>query len=222
VSQELGVRFGLQPGMAQKRINYSKLVFGDQIARGGDVASIENTIPSNTYFDLGAGAMVYSKQYWGGFAFSHINHPNESLTGADSRLPLKFSFHGGYAHLLNKDERDELKKKSVTGVFHYRHQKKFDQFDFGFYYSENVFTGGIWYRGMNLLKRYDKGYQNNDAICIILGLQNKRTSFGYSYDITISKLAAISQGAHEITMSYQLCSPKKKKKIRLTVDCPKF
>ena len=35
VSQEFGIRFGLQPGLAQRRINYNKLVFGDQIARGG-------------------------------------------------------------------------------------------------------------------------------------------------------------------------------------------
>ena len=221
VSQEFGIRFGLQPGMAQKRINYNKLVFGDQIARGGDVPTIEESKPSKTYFDAGTGILFYTKQYWGGFALSHINRPNESLTGTTSRLPLKYSLHGGYAHILNEDERDELKRKTVTSVFHYRHQKNFDQFDYGFYFNQNAFTAGIWYRGLNLVKKYKKGYQNNDAICLIFGLQNKRTSFGYSYDITISKLASISQGAHEITLSYQLCS-KKKKKVRLTVDCPKF
>jgi type IX secretion system PorP/SprF family membrane protein len=222
VSQEFGIRFGLQPGVAQKRINYDKLVFGDQIARGGDVATVENSKPSKNYFDAGTGILFYTKQYWGGFALSHINQPNESLTGTTSRLPVKYSLHGGYSHLLNVDERDDSKKKSITNVFHYRHQKEFDQFDYGFYFNQNVYTVGIWYRGLNLVKRYKKGYQNNDALCVILGLQNKRTNFGYSYDITISKLASISQGAHEVTISYQLCSPKKKRKVRLTVDCPKF
>ncbi|HRH02877.1 MAG TPA: type IX secretion system membrane protein PorP/SprF [Bacteroidia bacterium] len=222
VSQEFGIRFGIQPGLTQKRINYKKLVFGDQIARGGDVSTIEDSKPSKTYFDAGTGIFFYTKQYWGGFALNHINQPNESLTGTTSRLPVKYTLHGGYSHLLNADERDELKRKSITSVFHYRHQKKFDQFDYGLYYRENVFTVGLWYRGLNIVKRYRKGYQNNDALCLILGLQNKRTSFGYSYDITISKLANVSQGAHEVTVSYQLCNPKKKKKIRLTVDCPKF
>jgi type IX secretion system PorP/SprF family membrane protein len=222
VSQEFGIRFGIQPGLAQRRINYNKLVFGDQISRGGDVSTVEISKPSKTYFDAGTGILFYTKQYWGGFALSHITQPNVSLTGTKSKLPVKYSLHGGYSHLLNEDERDELKRKSITSVFHYRHQKKFDQFDFGLYYRENVFTVGLWYRGLNLVKSYRKGYQNNDALCAIIGLQNKRTNFGYSYDVTISKLAAISQGAHEISISYQLCNPKKKRKVRLTLDCPKF
>ncbi len=221
VSQEFGIRFGLQPGMTQRRINYKKLVFGDQIARGGDVPTIEDSKRSRTYFDAGTGIFFYTKQYWGGFALAHLNQPNESLTGTKARVPVKYTLHGGYSHLLNPDERDEARRRSITSVFHYRHQKKFDQFDFGLYYRENVFTAGVWYRGLNLVKKYKRGYQNNDALCLILGLQNKRTSFGYSYDVTISKLAFVSQGAHEITVSYQLCT-RKKKRVRLTVDCPKF
>lgn len=222
VNQEFGIRFGIQPGVTQKRVNYNKLLFGDQIARGGDVASVENNKPSKTFFDAGTGILFYTAQYWGGFALSHINQPNESLIGTTSRLPVKYSLHGGISHVLNKDEREALKVKKLSTAFHYRHQKKFDQFDFGAYYNENVFTIGVWYRGINLVKRYKPGYQNNDALSIVLGLQNKRTSFGYSYDVTISKLTMVSQGAHEVTLSYQLCNAKKRKKVRLTLDCPKF
>ena len=152
---------------------------------------------------------------------AHINQPNESLVGTKSRLPVKYSLHGGISHVMNKDEREALKVKTISTAFHYRHQKKFDQFDFGVYYNENVFTLGLWYRGLNLVKSY-KRYQNNDALSVVIGLQNKRTSFGYSYDVTISKLASVSQGAHEVTLSYQMCNPKKRKKVRLTLDCPKF
>jgi hypothetical protein len=56
----------------------------------------------------------------------------------------------------------------------------------------------------------------------IVGLQAERVNVGYSYDVTISKLAGSTQGAHEITMSYQLCNPKKKVKARVVVACPKF
>ncbi len=221
VSQEFGIRFGLQPGMTQKRVNYNKLIFGDQLARGGDVPTVENNKPSKTFFDAGTGILFYTQQYWGGFSLAHINQPNESLVGTKSRLPVKYSLHGGISHVMNKDEREALKVKTISTAFHYRHQKKFDQFDFGVYYNENVFTLGLWYRGLNLVKSY-KRYQNNDALSVVIGLQNKRTSFGYSYDVTISKLASVSQGAHEVTLSYQMCNPKKRKKVRLTLDCPKF
>ena len=221
-NRDFGLRFGVQPGIANQRINYDRLTFGDQIARGGDVSTIESSYHPKTYFDANTGVMLYTEKAWLGFSAFHINRPNESLTGTKSRLPIKYTLHGGYKFLLNTLEKDKMKQKTVSAAFHYRGQKKFDQFDIGMYYSENVFNIGLWYRGIPGLKKYKPGYSNNDAIAIIVGLKNKRTSFGYSYDITISKLHRIAGGAHEITISYQLCNANKRKKVRLTMDCPKF
>ncbi|MGZ4054606.1 MAG: type IX secretion system membrane protein PorP/SprF, partial [Bacteroidia bacterium] len=62
----------------------------------------------------------------------------------------------------------------------------------------------------------------NDAIILMVGIKNERMSFGYSYDITISKLTNRSQGAHEVTVAYQICKLNKKKKKPILVPCPKF
>ncbi|HEX8517222.1 MAG TPA: type IX secretion system membrane protein PorP/SprF, partial [Bacteroidia bacterium] len=129
---------------------------------------------------------------------------------------------GGYRHALNPDEKEEVKQKSVSAAFNYRGQADFDQLDIGAYYTQYIFNIGLWYRGIPGLKAYKPGYNNNDAVAIIIGIKNQRMNIGYSYDATISKLTHRSGGAHEIAVSYQLCKLNKKKKKRLLVPCPKF
>jgi len=124
---------------------------------------------------------------------------------------------------MNKEEeREDFQKKSITAAFNYRGQKEFDQLDIGFYYTRNIFNIGFWYRGIPGLKAYKPGYSNNDEIAVILGVQTHGMNIGYSYDITISRLYKQSNGAHELTVSYQICHPPKKKKYGLIIPCPKF
>src|SRR6478735_7843067 len=44
------IRFGIQPGFGFKKVNYDNLVFGDQIYRGGNVATVEKAPLNKTYF----------------------------------------------------------------------------------------------------------------------------------------------------------------------------
>jgi type IX secretion system PorP/SprF family membrane protein len=223
LNKKLFMRLGLQPGIGIRSINFNNLLFGDQIARGGGVPSVEAPTQTKVFFDVGAGTIFYTHKLWGGFSVYHLNQPNQSLRGdPDGLVPVRFSVHGGYKYSVNPEEKDDLKKKSVSPAFNYRHQNKFDQLDIGFYYSQSVFTLGMWYRGIPGFKAYKPGYSNNDAMAVIIGVKTSRFNFGYSYDITISQLSNLSHGAHEITIAYQLCKLKKKKKYRLLVPCPKF
>ncbi|MGZ3862701.1 MAG: PorP/SprF family type IX secretion system membrane protein [Bacteroidia bacterium] len=221
LNKKLYLRGAVQPGIEMRSINFNQLTFGDQIGRGGNVASVETPTQTRTFFDAGAGILLYTEKYWGGVSMYHINKPNESFYGEESaRLPVKYSVHGGAKFLINKDEKDEALMKYVSGVFNYRGQNKFDQLDVGVYYAQNFVTFGLWYRGLPT-KHYKPGYANNDAVAIIIGLKTKKLNIGYSFDITISKLAGLSKGAHEVTLSYRICTKAKKKK-KLVVPCPKF
>jgi type IX secretion system PorP/SprF family membrane protein len=228
ITKTFAIRAGIQPAVVIKSIDFDKLVFGDQISRGGNtgassVATVETPTQTKAFFDINAGVLLYTAKYWGGFSVSHLTTPNESFyESADTKLPMKLSVHGGAKFSLNEDEKDSKQKKYISTALHYRSQGKFDQFDIGVYYSQSIFNLGFWYRGIPGLKAYKPGYSNHDAISFIVGLQAERVNVGYSYDITISKLAGSTQGAHEITMSYQLCNPKKKVKARVVVACPKF
>ena len=223
INRRTALRFGLQPGVGIKTINLNNLVFGDQIYRGGNVATVEYRPQTKAYFDLGAGALFIHNDYWIGASAYHITVPNESFfSNPYNTLPVKYSVHMGAKYDLSKDEKDKRQKKYISPVLHYRHENKFDQVDIGFYFTKHIFTVGLWYRGIPVLKAYRRGYANNDALSLIVGLQTDRIKIGYSYDKTISNLSIISKGAHEITLSFQLCNPKKRKTKLVLVSCPKF
>jgi len=224
VTKKLGFRIGFQPGIGIKSINFNNLLFGDQIARGGNVPTLETPTQTRTYFDLSTGGLLYTEKYWLGASFFHLTNSNESLFNyGQSTLPDKFSLHGGAKFALNKNETDDYQKKYISPSFNYRSQQDFSQLDIGFYYTQYIFNIGLWYRGIPLLKSYAPGYANNDAMSIIIGLQTKRLNIGYSYDFTISRLMGYSNGANEVTLSYQLCQTRKKKaKYGLMMPCPKF
>lgn len=224
LTKKMFLRVGAQPGLTIRSINYNNLIFGDQIARGGGVATIEDPIRTKMFFDIGAGALLYTKSLWAGISFYHLNTPNESLLGDayTSKLPMKYSIHTGYKYILNPDEVEISKQRTLSPAFNYRAESEFDQLDIGCYYTVNMLHLGLWYRGIPGFKPYKPGYSNNDAIAILIGLRYDRFNFGYSYDITISKLTARTLGANEITLSYQMCKLKKKKKKPILVACPKF
>lgn len=223
LDRNTSVRLGVQPGIGMRSVNYSKFLFGDQIARGDNGPSVDNQIRSKVYFDANAGVLLYNNNYYLGLAVFHLNKPNVSLLDDKSRLPMKYTMQGGFTHRISSPRvRDKFKHKFVSMAFHARGQNKFDQLDIGAYYSQYLFTVGIWYRGIPLIKSYKPGYANNDAMSIIVGYKMDRISIGYSYDFTVSKLAGQTNGAHEITLGYQYCPPRKKVSPRRRVACAKF
>ena len=139
INRTLNVRFGLQPGVTIKSINFNQLLFGDQIARSGNsdgsITTVETPTQTKAFFDIGAGGLIYTPNFWAGASFSHLTRPNESFyENEGSTLPIKYSIHGGNKFHLNEDEKDPDLKKSISLVANYRGQGEFDQFDVGIYY----------------------------------------------------------------------------------------
>ena len=157
-------------------------------------------------------------------SFNHMNEPNQSLSNDESPLFMKFSAHGGYKFDLSEGGRKTLNTSFFNVALHYKAQQKFDQLDLGLYYTREPFTFGVWYRGIPAIKSYE-GVLNNDALAIILGYKviDYNLNIGYSYDVTVSRLAANSAGSHEISLIYEIASKKKKRRSRrFFVPCAKF
>ena len=221
----------IQPGIKfnyiSRGVDFSKLVFNDQLARGGPAngpSSDDIELNNVSYIDVTAGFLVYSAKYWAGVSFNHINEPNQSLTNDESPLFMKFSAHGGYKIELSEGGRKTLNTSYFNIAAHYKAQQKFDQLDLGVYYTREPFTFGVWYRGLPGIKSYE-GVLNNDALAIILGYQviDYNLKIGYSYDVTVSRLAANSAGSHEISLIYEVASKKKKRRSRrFFVPCARF
>lgn len=205
VNREFSLKFGLQATYMQKALDVNALHFGDMIdARRGFVWNTREAIPSArvSNVDFSVGMLGFSKHYFFGFAAHHINQPNEGLLG-ESPLPVKLTVHGGAIIPLEKGNESYISPNVL-----FQSQQTFRQLNLGLYYVKGPFVAGLWYR-------------NADAVIALVGIQNANFKFGYSYDVTVSKLAGNTAGAHEISVQLQFECKTRRKKYR-TISCPSF
>ena len=224
LKRKVFLRPALQFSYVDHAVDYSRLLFGDQLARGNDVSTFENFQGRNVrYTDISGGLLYFTPKVWLGLGLHHLNQPNQSLLMKEAIVPMRISLHGGRRFKMTTPV---IKKNpvSIVAAFNYRMQGKYDQLDLGGYFERDPVFAGLWYRGIPLLKAYAPGYQNNDAIAVVVGTKVNDWRFGYSYDVTISRLAANSGGAHEITMVYEIADKRKRKSMakRRVVPCAKF
>ncbi len=232
LSQQLTFRAGLQLGYVSRYIDYSSLRFPSQFDNqngfNGSDTSLSKWKPMKAYGDVSSGGLLYSKRFWAGFAVHHMNSPNQSFAsggGINSTLPAEFAVTSGYQiYLYKKVSMHQAKEQiTITPTFHYKFQGMSNQLDLGIYGAYNQILIGMWYRGIPLLKQFEyQGIQNNEAAIFFIGWKGEELRLGYSYDLTISRLArAGTGGAHEFNITYVF--PKRhKKRIMRTLPCPSF
>lgn len=225
---------GLQLSYVSRSVDFSKLLFGDQISKDG-TSSVSQDFGSDKgragFFDFGAGGLIYEKKFWFGLAVHHINTPNQSFGGAKSPLPIKYSIHGGYKFEIKPDAPQksygpQRKPVSISPAFNFKSQGNFTQLDLGFYTNFDPVVFGFWYRGIPVIKTYESNI-NSDAMAILVGLRfDDHLHFGYSYDFTVSSLKNTnSGGTHELSLStaFEYKSPRKKKDYsKMELPSPEF
>ena len=225
ITRAIGVRVGIRASYTSRDLDFYYLRFADQIIRD-DLSTIESIdLVGKTYLDFATGGVLYTKDFWIGYSFDHLNRPNQSFVDQDTRLPIKYTGQGGYRYVIKEDTKGNP-EQDITAVFIYKGQQDWDQVDIGAYYKFKMMMIGIWYRGLPGIKQYKAGYSNNDAMVVMIGLQLQDFfHLGYSYDATISKLGIGSQGSHEVSLIYEFAQPDYKrngKKQNFMVPCTKF
>jgi type IX secretion system PorP/SprF family membrane protein len=211
VNRKFRIMFGGQAAYFQKYLDWSKLTFGDQIdpRRGfiyqtGDVPRGNG---SHGFFDVSAGMVGFTKNFYFGVAAHHLNRPDESMILGDSRLPIRITGHMGANIKLGQRGRYSSNTTLMPNVI-YQYQNGFQQFNIGAYLKYESFTIGAWYR-------------NRDAFIVSLGITTEKFRIGYSYDLTVSQLGGVSGGSHEISMGINLKCKKQMKDFR-RISCPSF
>ncbi len=216
-------RMGTIVGITNKKIDYSRLIFNDQLVTNAPVSSEQQAEKVN-YMDLGLGALYNSTNYWFGMAAKHVNQPNVSMVGDLEPLPVSLTVHGGYRYIISAKGAGRTKlEEFVSASVNYRKERRYDQLDIGAYYFRSFLNLGVWYRGLPI-KKYKPGYTNRESVALLVGLEipDKNFRIGYSYDITVSRLGINNtQGSHEVSMVYEVAQKRKRNK-RALVSCPKF
>jgi len=228
LSDKMILSSGLNFGVGSRSIDFNKLVFYQQL----DFAQNSDNLPpppsnlnlqSQTYFDFGAGLLVYSRKVWLGFSMSHLNRPNRSLLDDESEIPIKASLHGGVRIPLYNGVFKRDRTASIAPSFVYKQQGNFDQLDLGTYFFYEPVVVGLWYRGIPI-QQNARDNISQDAVVVVLGFQLQNVELSYSYDVTVSELGPISGGAHEVAVKFkiELATQVKKRKKERFIPCPTF
>jgi type IX secretion system PorP/SprF family membrane protein len=212
-SEDYVLSFGLQAGVTNRSIDWSKLVFGDQIdALSGydpnSVSSAELPAYNNKfYFDSGLGINLVVGNFMVGSALQHINKPNESFSGAPAPLPMRTTGHISYKLDLSPefDDNDASKSYLIPSVVFYK-QTTAQSLAAGAEYKRRDISAGLWYRS-----------STDGPSAIVLSLvfdlfvdrsTSEKFRMGVSHDIPSSKLNySNTSGTTEGSLSYQTTNP---------------
>lgn len=187
VKNDIHVSFGLHFGMIQYVVDMNKVEFYDEEA---ELATLSSNKYSFWRPDATFGTYVYATRYYGGFSIDQLfNNKVEIERKSDSlvknqnlnRLKSNFTVFGGYKFNINRDfDMEPSALLRATG-------RTLPQFEI---------TAKAIYQKMAWLAL---SFRTSDAVSILLGYNYKdQIYFGYSYDITYSKLRVESKGTHEL------------------------
>jgi type IX secretion system PorP/SprF family membrane protein len=208
ITPKINVKFGLELGYKQNFIDNNKLLFEDSF-NGTSFSLITNEPFMNGlkvhYFDLGSGVILFSDNWFFGFAANHINTPNQSLIFGESYLPVKYGLHGG-GHISKNKYAYGSNSITYMPSFSFLKQGEFSQLTV----SNNVNLGKFLF-GAGF--RFVEGYSYRDALIFSFGVDTGDLVFHYSYDLTTSQIGPGTGGAHEISTIIRVNNKVKNNKV---------
>ncbi|MBI4647395.1 MAG: type IX secretion system membrane protein PorP/SprF [Bacteroidia bacterium] len=179
------ISLGLSAMLYQNQLNKSALLLENPDDDAVNYCTDKLIVP-----DASFGVYFYETEskYYAGLAVHSlfnrkVNHMNNKIL--EQRQVRHYFLHGGYIFTFNdfKIEPSLLLKLIEAGVF------QGDINVSGQY--KDIVSAGISYR-------------LGDALAVMAGVGNKRLTFGYSYDITLSNIRNASNGSHELLFIYKV------------------
>jgi type IX secretion system PorP/SprF family membrane protein len=210
LSQSDWISFGLQPGIYQRRVDFSRLTSGSQWDGSNGVFINDpsrlgeniNADERRTFFTINSGATYVRHDNRGreflviGLGANNLTRPNISLNANSFSNPVNWNFQGSVIAFENTEFQ-------VKPTFRHIQSRNLNQTNVGsyFYYKiedQKSFIGkgkiglGLW-------------YSNQNAIITALEINQKDWSLGFSYDFLASTLADAnnSTGAPEIVIGFR-------------------
>lgn len=229
--------FGLDGGLSQRSIDYTKARYGNQNINGVyDPSIISGEVEDNNSFlfgDLSAGILWFSsfdenQSVYFGAAYHHINKPKQSFRDEDDvTLYPRYTLHAG-GEIPFRGTRMSLvpgivsffqgPSWQVNGGTNLRFQLSQSR------YSNQAFQIGAWIRlahayAYTEVQDVEDYTIHTDAMILSTRFQYNNFDFGFSYDINVSRLkkAANGNGSFEFSAIYVICGPE-----RRGVYCPNF
>ncbi len=223
---------GADLGVTQRSIGQGDLRWPSQITTNGfDPTQAGEVLQDYTryYPDLSLGLLWFTikddNNYWYlGGAVHHLNAPDISFSGINASLYRRLTVHGGGEFLVTQS-------MSVKPFGLFMAQGPHKEFNGGASLkfllgnarqSDQSFELGAYYR-LGVQASPDPGDNStglhSDAIIFQTKFNSGQASYGFTYDLNISKLASgkTGNGSFEFSVMYQICGPESR-----GVYCPRF
>jgi type IX secretion system PorP/SprF family membrane protein len=183
----IGVSFGVLNKSLKGEWEVPEDELGIYTQPGSDPA-IPQEEASQVALDAGFGLYLSTNQYFLGASVTHLNQAAIKFSDlASTYLVRHYYLTGGY----NIKMANPLFELRPSFLF------KTDLAAWQLDLNTNVFFNERFWGGIT--------YRVQDAIALLMGMEMENgLRFGYSFDLTTSKLAAYGYGSHEIFISYSL------------------
>jgi type IX secretion system PorP/SprF family membrane protein len=215
LNRNWSMRPGLMMNYLQRNIDFSSLIFTDQIINGGGSPSVSLNTSKVWKLDFASSVIFFNRSIWFGATVKHLSKPNVSFMGDDMRLGRNYSIYAGSRLELRKISSTFPRGQYLYPNIQFKWQDTYKQLDLGAYWEINPLLFGLRYRGIPVFKKLP----NSDAVIFLAGFRQERMTFSYSYDLTISRLLGSGGGgAHEIVLIYNFNQELKIK--RKPMPCP--
>ena len=217
IMQDMISQFGISASFVQKHIDWSRLVFSDQLDENyGNIYTSDFVPPSSNkvnYPDFGIGGVFRFAQDAGkdsevigtfGFAVQHVFEPNESFINLESKLPVKIVATVDFQIQQSDNSRGYNDRGfKFNPAIIYMNQAGMDSWSVGLNVYKQPIYVGVWYRNSEFQ------FLDNSALIIMLGLNtnfgdNARMKFVYSYDAMLTDITKATGGSHELTLIFEL------------------
>lgn len=218
---------GVQANFVNKSINFSKLVFPDQLdprmpgtylPTGEQFGAQDVSYPDFNTGVLYTGKINQRSSMYAGFSYFHLTNPEEKFLqsgSANVKINSRYSAYVGGSTELNPNI-------AIFGSGLYQSQGPAQEILLG------AATGFI----LNPAHREDVGntvlylglwYRLNDAIIPYIGLEWTQFQLGFTYDVTTSNASLMTNysGAYEMSLTYNGLFTKHERK-KYNFACPKF
>ncbi len=228
---------GADAGITQRKISEKDLIWPGQIDKNGYNPNSTNgeIITDNDFIypDISGGILFFSnlnktENWYFGAAIHHLNQPNVSFFGSNDKnvsLYSRITLHGGAQFSIQP-------KVSILPFAVFMAQGPHREFNGGAAVrfalgpsrtSNQSWQIGAWYRlGVqddNPTTTTNGVKLHSDAIIFQTRFNYEHFGIGFSYDYTVSGLAAAApaNGAFEFSLTYDICGPENR-----GVYCPRF
>lgn len=192
------ITLGMQGGIIQKRIDFTKLTFESQFngvdgftpgPNGENFTQTSMIMPDVSIGLLWRSRIGKKHNLYVGGAYSHLNSPTESFLGGTNKLSPKITAHGGMEITLSK-------YISITPGFMILSQNTASEVNIGTALAYKLAETSYLYVGA--------WYRVGDAVVPMVGYEIKGFRAGLSFDVTASdiNLATNSKGAVELSLVY--------------------